>query len=176
VALVVRPAFVFGGVAAPLDAGAVAAALGGAALTAIAYVGVRELSRTEHPLVIVLWFPLVAAPAALPATLAQGLWPTPTEWALLAGIGVLAQLGQVWLTRGLALETAGRATALSYLQIAFAVLWGWLFFAELPGPWAAVGAAFIGAGTWIGARAAARATAAASRDARDEGPSPNVAQ
>lgn len=156
VALVVRPAFLFGGAAAPLDALAVAAALAGAALTAVAYVGVRELSRTEHPLVIVLWFPLVAAPAALPGTLARGVWPTLGEWALLLGVGVLAQLGQVWLTRGLARETAGRATALSYLQIAFAVLWGWWFFAELPGPWTGAGAALIAAGTGIGARAAAR--------------------
>ena len=116
----------------------------------------RELARTEHPLVIVLWFPLVAAPAALPGTLARGVWPAGVEWLLLLGVGVLAQLGQVWLTRGLALERAGRATALSYLQIAFAVLWGWLFFAELPGPWTAAGAALIAAGTWSGARAAAR--------------------
>jgi drug/metabolite transporter (DMT)-like permease len=172
VALVVRPALLFGGAAAPLEPGAVAAALAGAALTAVAYVGVRELSRSEHPLVIVVWFPLVAAPAALPATLAHGLWPTAVEWALLAGIGVLAQLGQMWLTRGLALETAGRATALSYLQIAFAVGWGWLFFAELPGPWTAAGAALIAAGTWIGARATGQAAARVPPNEEIAGPSP----
>jgi drug/metabolite transporter (DMT)-like permease len=81
------------------------------------------------------------------------------EIVFVLGVGVLAQLGQVWLTRGLASESAGRATALSYLQIAFAVLWGWLFFAELPGPWTGAGATLIAAGTWIGARAAARARA-----------------
>lgn len=167
VALVVRPAFLFGGAAAPLDPLAVAAALAGATLTAVAYVGVRELSRTEHPLVIVLWFPLVAAPASLPATLAFGLWPTPREWALLAGIGILAQLGQVWLTRGLALETAGRATALSYLQIAFAVGWGWLFFADLPSTWTAAGALLIAAGTGLTAHAGRRVPAEVSDAAPD---------
>lgn len=160
VLLVVRPAFLFGGVAEPLAPVAVAAALGGAALTAVAYVGVRELSRTEHPLLIVLWFPLVAAPASLPGTIAHGVWPRGHEWLLLAGVGLFAQLGQVWLTRGLALETAGRATAASYLQIAFAAVWGWLLFAELPGPWTLAGAGLIGASAWIGARAAARERAA----------------
>jgi drug/metabolite transporter (DMT)-like permease len=160
VALVVRPTFLFGGIAAPLDPLAVAAALGGAALTAVAYVGVRELSRTEHPLLIVLWFPLVAAPASLPGTIAYGVWPTGHEWLLLAGVGLFAQLGQVWLTRGLALETAGRATAASYLQIAFAAVWGWLLFAEVPGSWTLAGAGLIGASAWIGARAAARERAA----------------
>jgi drug/metabolite transporter (DMT)-like permease len=162
VALVVRPDFLFGGAASALDPWAVAAALGGASLTALALVGVRELSRTEHPLVIVLWFPLVAAPASLPATLAHGVWPRGGEWALLLGIGVLAQLGQVSVTRGLALEHAGRATAVSYLQIAFAALWGWLLFAEVPGPWSAAGAALIAASAWIGARTAARARLAAA--------------
>ena len=70
-----------------------------------------------------------------------------------AGMVLFAQLGQVWITRGLALEPAGRATALSYAQIAFAALWGALFFGELPGPATLAGAATIALGTWIGARA-----------------------
>jgi drug/metabolite transporter (DMT)-like permease len=156
VALVVRPDFLFGGLAAPLDPWAVSAALGGAFLTAVAYVGVRELSRSEHPLVIVLWFPLVAAPASLPAVIAQGVWPRGIEWLWLAGIGLLAQLGQLWLTRGLVLVRAGRATALSYLQIAFAVGWGALVFGEVPGPWTFAGALLIAAGTAIGVRASQR--------------------
>ena len=161
VLFVTRPAFLFGGVAGTLDPTAVAAALGGALLTAVAYVGVRSLSATEHPLVIVLYFPLVSAPAALPAALATGVWPRGHEWVFLVAVGVFAQLGQVWLTRGLTHETASRATALSYLQIVFAALWGALFFGELPGRYALVGAAFIAAGALVGARAAARRRAEA---------------
>jgi drug/metabolite transporter (DMT)-like permease len=161
VLLVTRPPFLFGGAAATLDAAAVAAALGGAALTAVAYVGVRKLSETEHPLVIVLYFPLVSTPASLPSIFVEGLWPHGLEWPCLLGVGVFAQLGQIWLTRGLALEPAGRATALSYLQIAFAALWGALFFGEVPGPWTWAGAVLIGAGTAVGARAALRRRAGA---------------
>jgi len=156
VLLVTRPAFVFGGAAAPLDPAALAAALGGALLTAVAYVGVRSLSATEHPLVIVLYFPLVSAPAALPTVIAAGVWPHGVEWLYLGAVGVFAQLGQIWLTRGLTHETASRATVLSYLQIVFAALWGALFFGELPGPFALAGAALIGGGALVGARAAAR--------------------
>ncbi|MEB3323269.1 MAG: DMT family transporter, partial [Synechococcaceae cyanobacterium] len=42
--------------------GGVAIALAGALLSALAYVSVRALGRSEHPLVIVLWFPLMAVP------------------------------------------------------------------------------------------------------------------
>ncbi len=156
VLLVTRPAFLFGVHAAPLDAWGVAAALGGAVLTAVAYVGVRELSRTEEPIVIVLWFPLVALPASLPATLVQGIWPHGLEWLVLLGVGVFAQIGQVCLTRGLALEPAGRAMALSYVQIAFAVAWGMLFFGEIPGIPTLLGITLVIAGTAIGAHAVFR--------------------
>jgi drug/metabolite transporter (DMT)-like permease len=155
VALVSRPFGLLEGSATPLDSFAVVVALAGAFFVACAYVGVRQLSRTEHPLVIVLWFPLVAAPASLPGTLGNGVWPTGFEWIALAGMALCAQLGQVWITRGLALEPAGRATALSYLQVAFASLFGVVFFGEVPGVATALGTALIAAGTWIGARRAA---------------------
>ena len=156
VLLVTRPAFLFDAGVATLDSLGVAAALGGAVLTAIAYVGVRELARTEHPLVIVLWFPLVSLPASLPATLAQGVWPRGFEWLALLGVGVFAQVGQVCLTRGLALEPVGRAMAISYVQIAFATLWGVLFFGEVPGVATLLGSLLVIFGTAIGARAVLR--------------------
>ena len=156
VLLVTRPAFLFDAGGATLDSLGVAAALGGAVLTAVAYVGVRELSRTEHSLVIVLWFPLVSLPASLPATLAQGVWPRGFEWLALLGVGVFAQVGQVCLTRGLALEPVGRAMAISYVQIAFATLWGVLFFGEVPGVATLLGSLLVIFGTAIGARAVLR--------------------
>ena len=156
VLLVTRPAFLFEAGGATLHPLGVAAALGGALLTAVAYVGVRELARTEHPLVIVLWFPLVSLPASLPATVAQGVWPRGFEWLVLLGVGVFAQIGQVCLTRGLALEPAGRAMAISYVQIAFATLWGVLFFGEVPGVATLLGSLLVIGGTAIGARAVLR--------------------
>jgi drug/metabolite transporter (DMT)-like permease len=143
VVLIARPAFLFGGGASALPAGAVLVGLLGAAFSGAAYVGVRELSRTEHPLVIVFYFPLVTVPFALPAALANLVWPTPREWLLLLGIAVTAQLGQIYITRGLQREAAGRATAAGYLQVVFAGLWGLLFFRERPDLWVAIGSAVI---------------------------------
>jgi drug/metabolite transporter (DMT)-like permease len=152
VVLVTRPFGLLGAASAPLDPVAVGVAIGGAFFVACAYVGVRQLSRTEHPLVIVLYFPMIAAPASLPATLRHGVWPEGVEWIAIAGIAVFAQLGQVWITRGLGLVPAGRATAISYTQIAFAALFGALIFGEIPGPATLAGTALIVAGTWISAR------------------------
>ena len=128
---------------------AVVVAVCGAAASAGAYVAVRKLAATEHPHVIVLYFPLVAVPAALPALAWGGaMWPRGVEWLLLLAVGVLAQIGQVALTRGLRTETAGRATALSYLQVAFAAGWGVLCFAEVPDRWTVAGGLLVLAGCW----------------------------
>jgi drug/metabolite transporter (DMT)-like permease len=151
VALVTRPSAIWGATAS-LPTVPVLVALLGAVLTAAAYVVVRSLSRTEDALVIVFYFPFVALPASLPAMLPNAVWPTACEWLALGGVGVFAQLGQVYLTRGLALETAARGTALSYLYVVFATAWGVLFFAETPTRWTMGGAALVVLGSVAAAR------------------------
>jgi drug/metabolite transporter (DMT)-like permease len=135
----------------PLDSGAdpagVAIALMSAIFSSLAYVTVRQLAKTEHPLVIVFYFPLVTTPLVLPWAAAEWVWPSASAWLLLAGIGVTTQLGQVFLTMGLAIERAGRATAIGYLQIAFAVVWQLLIFGHAPGLGTLLGAALIIGGT-----------------------------
>jgi drug/metabolite transporter (DMT)-like permease len=54
---------------------------------------------------------------------------------LLLGIGLASQIAQVSMTKGLAREAAGRATAIGYLQVAFATLFGALVFGVWPDAW-----------------------------------------
>jgi len=129
------------------DSVGVACALAAAVSSATAYVTVRELSKTEHPLVIVFYFPLVATPLAVPWALTNLVAPSLTGCVLLVGIGVATQVGQVFLTKGLALERAGRATAIGYLQIVFAIGWQLAVFADAPSIWTLAGASLIIAGT-----------------------------
>lgn len=144
VVLVTRPGFLFGQGAAPLDPGATTVAVAGAVFSAFAYVAVRKSSGKDHPLVVVLWFPLVATPLAVPLAVKEWVWPTPLEWLLLVAIGVATQTAQVFMTEGLHREPAGRATAASYLQVAFAVGWGLLVLREVPDVRTVAGALLIG--------------------------------
>ena len=66
---------------------------------------------------------------------------------ILVGIGATTQLGQVFLTKGLMIERAGRATSIGYLQICFAVLWQLIVFNQTPGLGTLLGAALIIGGT-----------------------------
>ena len=152
VVAVSRPGLLFGASAAPLDPVAVLVAVGGAFFSGCAYVVVRRLSATEHPLVIVFYSPLVTGPLTLPAVAADLVWPRGWEWLILLGVGVFTQLGQVYLTYGMRHEPAGRAAALSYLQVVFAAVWGAAFFGDVPGYWTAAGAALILTGAYVNVR------------------------
>jgi drug/metabolite transporter (DMT)-like permease len=95
-------------------------------------VTVRRLGATEHPLVVVLYFPLVTVPLTAGFALPQWVWPDATGWLLLLGVGATTQIAQVALTKGLQRERAGRATSVGYLQVAFATLLGALWFGAVP--------------------------------------------
>lgn len=136
--------------AAPLG---VVVAAGGACCSALAYVTVRRLARDEDPLVIVFYFPLVATPLAVPWLCAHAVWPDLRELALLIGIGVATQIGQVCMTRALALLPAGQATALGYVQVPMAVAWSALLFGEAIPPTTVAGIVVLGAGLVMAARA-----------------------
>lgn len=149
-----------------LDLAGVAIALGGSVCSAIAYVTVRSLARTEHALVIVLHFPLVAAPLAVPWAVYDWVTPDWIDVALLVAIGITTQVGQVFLTMGLAIERAGRAISVGYLQVAFAIGWQFVVFGDPPTLATIAGAALIIAGTLVVASTAKHAAQEAADDGR----------
>jgi drug/metabolite transporter (DMT)-like permease len=126
----------------------------GTVFSSIVYVKVRELSKTDHPLVIVMYLPMVTAPLSLPWALWHWIWPNATQALLLVGIGVATQIGQVCMTRGLSLLPAGRATALGYVQTLFAMGWGVVLFGEAIHLGVLIGAVLIGTAVLIVATSA----------------------
>jgi drug/metabolite transporter (DMT)-like permease len=153
IVLVAQPSALFGTHSQPLSPIAIVAAIGGAILSSCAYVIVRKLGATEHPLVIVLYFPLVALPVSFPGLLEHFTWPRGVEWLWLLGVGVATQIGQVSITRALSLDAASRTAAYSYVQVPLAALWGALFFDAWPNAYSALGALLILTGAVLNLRA-----------------------
>jgi len=153
VVLVAQPMALFGAGAAALDPFWVGVAMLGAFGSAVAYVVVRRLARTEHPLVIVFYFPLVNVPASLPFVARDFVWPQGVEWLWLLGVGLATQVGQMALTAGLVALPASQATSLSYAQVVFAALFGVLVFGERPGWLSIAGAGLVVLGSIWAARA-----------------------
>lgn len=129
----------------------VGAALLGAFGSAVAYVLVRRLSQSEDSAVIIFYFPLVALPIAL-ALLGEGLvLPNLEALGLLLLVGIFTQVGQVGLTKAMAVEAAGKAAAYAYVQVLFSILLGLVLFGEVPTLASLLGGGLIVAGALINA-------------------------
>jgi drug/metabolite transporter (DMT)-like permease len=118
----------------------------GALCSALAYLTVRRLGRHEHPLAVVMAFPLVAGPLSLPMALMDWRWPDALGWAAMVGAALCAAGGQLFLTVGLKATHAARATTATYIGFVFAAVLGWACFAEPPAWTTVAGAALILAG------------------------------
>ena len=141
--LVARPEALFGMNNRDFSVLAINAAILGAFGSAIAYVLVRKLNETEDASVIIFYFPLVALPIALGLLGNNVVMPSGWTWLVLILVGVFTQIGQIGLTKAMKTETAGKATAFSYLQVIFAVFLGWAIFGEVPDLWVTLGGALI---------------------------------
>ncbi len=117
-----------------------AVALGGAFMIALIATQIRDLSRTEAPMVIVFWFSLASVIVSLPFMLWVHEPLTGHQWLLLLGMGVAGTWGQVLVTMALRFGKVSSVIVMDYSSIIWATLYGWLFFATLPA-----------LTTWIGA-------------------------
>ena len=142
VVLTAQPSFLFGDSLDALDTLAVLGVLAASVGSGLAYTLVRKLRETDHPLVIIFYLSWVGVVGSLPFA-GNWVWPSGWTWLWLLGAGLATQIAQIAMTRGLHLESAGRATTVGYLQVAFAFVWGVLVFGTVPDALSLGGAVLI---------------------------------
>ncbi len=99
-------------------------------LSGTVYVIIRKIGNGDHPLVIVNYFMFIA-------TCVGGIfsifnWQTPIglEWVLLGSMGLLGFFGQFFMTKAYQLASIGTVAPMKYLEAAFALLVGWIWYGE----------------------------------------------
>ncbi|MEZ4978924.1 MAG: DMT family transporter [Chitinophagales bacterium] len=105
-------------------------ALASAVFSALAYNMVRKLKDSDHPLVVVFYFPLVAMPLAGIFSFMYWVQPSWQEYLLLLGVGVSTQIAQVNLTKALQLEEMAKVSIVQYQTIIYAIIFGLILFDE----------------------------------------------
>ncbi len=96
----------------------------------LAYTIIRKLSQREHPLVIVLYFPLVTMPIVGLYSAFHWVMPQGWDWAVLLGIGTFTQFAQYFMTKAYQAEEVSKVANLKYLSIIYALSFGFIFFGE----------------------------------------------
>lgn len=102
--------------------------LGSAICAGLAYNFIRKVKNTDHPLVVVLYFPLIATPVMAVISIFNWVQPMGWEWLLLLLMGVLTQIAQINMTKALQLVEVNEITGLKYLGVIFALGFDYFLF------------------------------------------------
>lgn len=104
--------------------------LGASIASGLAHNFIRKMKTSEHPLVIVFYFPLVTLPVT-------GIWsifiwkmPSGYDWLILLAVGVLTQIAQVLMTKAIQAEELSKIASLRYISIIYALMYGYVVFDE----------------------------------------------
>ena len=99
----------------------------------------RKLSTSDNPLLTLLITGMVGA--ILVSVVIPFYWVKPTlnQWSLMAGIGVFACIGHLFLILSLKYADASKLAPLGYTEIIPNVIIGYYFFQELPDTWTYLG-------------------------------------
>lgn len=104
--------------------------VGSALFSALAYTMIRKAAPTEHPSVVVFYFPLVAFPLILPWAWMDWVWPVGVDWIWLGLAGIFTQFAQMAMTKAFMAEKAAAISSLQYLGLVYGLGFGVLFFGE----------------------------------------------
>lgn len=108
---------------------------------------VKRLPPHETPLGMLFYFGVFATALSIGPAIYSWQWPTPFEWLLLTGVGVLGALSQSFWIRSFRAGEASVVAPFDYLRLPMAATIGFIGFAELPTLWTFVGAGVIVAST-----------------------------
>ena len=115
------------------------AALGTGILYGFYLIITRKLSTSDNPLLTLLMTGMVGA--ILVSAIIPFYWVKPSlnQWSLMAGIGVFACIGHLFLILSLKYADASKLAPLGYTEIIPNVLIGYYFFSEFPDNWTYLG-------------------------------------
>ena len=97
----------------------------------LAYNSIRKL-KNEEPLVVVMYFPLVAFPIMVVFSFFNWVMPHGTDWIFLIGIGLMTQFAQLYMTKSYQLSEVNTVAPLKYIGVLFALTWDILLFDFIP--------------------------------------------
>lgn len=135
-------------------------ALAGAVSSAVAMIQTRRLTQSEPTGAIVFYFSSLTATFSALLLLAAALWPngapgadfvsgqrfvmpSPSQFAILASIGILGGAGQILMTHSYRFADASIIAAFDYVAMIWAAALGYVFFAETPTLRIALGAMVV---------------------------------
>ena len=110
-----------------------------ACFSGLAYNCIRHLRTTEPTLVVVFYFPLVATPIMGVLSFFNWVKPAGIDWVYIVALGIVTQVAQVFMTKGIQSDSAGNIMTYKYVGVVFAFIYGYFIFKETYSFWSVFG-------------------------------------
>jgi drug/metabolite transporter (DMT)-like permease len=104
---------------------------------------IKVLARTESSLTITSYMNILLTLLSLVPALLVWRMPEGMQWLWLLAIGVTGTLAQLAITQSLKEADTGAVMPFDFLKLIWVAIMGYLFFAEVPGPFVWLGGAII---------------------------------
>lgn len=104
--------------------------IGASLFMGLAYNFIRMLKNSEHPLVIIFYFPLVLLPIAGVWSAMVWVQPQGWDWLVLLAVGLFTQVAQFFMTKSYQSEELSKVSILNYIGLIYAIIFGWVLFDE----------------------------------------------
>lgn len=101
-----------------------------AIFSGLAYTCIRKLKESEHPLVVVIYFPLVSIPIMLILSIFNWVKPESGDWIYIVLMGIFTQIAQVLMTKGIQSGVTNKMISLKYIGSIYALAIGYILFGE----------------------------------------------
>ena len=136
--IIIRPGFV------EVNPGSLLALAAGAFL-GIYFVMSAKIAGQAPPMVITFQTNIIGTALISGAMPFVWIAPTPAQWAMFVGLGLVANLGHLLILSAYRRADASLLAPLAYTEMIGATIVGWLFFGDFPDGWT-----FLGVGVLIG--------------------------
>ena len=107
--------------------------LSGAVCTALTFIIIRHIARTESSITIVFWYTAVSVPLAGLALIGVAQTHSLWVWGVLIAIGLLGAIGQVAISESLRWASISVVTPMDYSYLIWAITFGVLIWGDWPG-------------------------------------------
>lgn len=109
----------------------------------IIFVVIRKIGNSEHPLVIINYFMIMAF--AFGGIMCLKYWEQPTllEWIFFMSTGVFGYFGQLYMTKALQAEETNLVAPIKYLEVIFTIIIGTFWFGDVYNTWTLLGILLI---------------------------------
>ena len=104
--------------------------LAAAWFSGVVYFLIRKIGKSEHPIVIITYFMVIASIVGAVGMVFNFVKPEGIEWVLLMSMGIIGFVAQWFMTKAFQIEASNKIVPFKYAEVIFTIVGAYFLFGE----------------------------------------------